>query len=482
MFESNKNVQAIKGGSGFLLINILSKGLGFLYVILATRLLGVAEFGLFSLGISVVGLLENVGTLGLPNTIQRYLSGKGEYDADYLYTAIIIITFFTSFIVSLFLYFSSEYISINIFNDSDLTNILKLFSFGLFFKITFNIYKSLLQSQLKIRQILVGTTLFSISKILILSILYYWINTAISATLSLILASLFGAGIFAVFLSKASINFHFPNKKHFIKVLRYSLPLILVGFTYIATQQSDRLMLGWLSTTEDVGIYTAISTLAIIMTVFHSSFVSVFLPTASESYRDNKMNITEDIYSLISKLVGTFNGVLILLISGFGFLILNLLGGKFSTILSYKVLLLLSFRYYFGAWLGPTGAFLLMTDGHKIELYNTIIVLISNIVLNFFLISKFGLIGAAYATLISGVLLKLIQVIEIKIIYKFPIIQRDNIYNIIIILMGIPCIYYLDKLRFVTVPFFVFICILNFIINTTKNEKKSIINILKINV
>lgn len=76
MADSKKRV--LKGGAGFFASNVITKGLGFLFIVICARVLGTEEFGVLSLGFSIIGLMGSVGAFGLPNTIQRFLSGKGE--------------------------------------------------------------------------------------------------------------------------------------------------------------------------------------------------------------------------------------------------------------------------------------------------------------------------------------------------------------------------------------------------------------------
>ena len=80
---------------------------------------------------------------------------------------------------------------------------------------------------------------------------------------------------------------------------------------------------------------------------------------------------------------------------------------------TYRVLVVLSGLYFVAAWVGPTGALLQMSDGHRVELVNTIVFIVANVTLNYVLIAAYGVMGAAVATLLSGPLRNAIQVCEI---------------------------------------------------------------------
>jgi O-antigen/teichoic acid export membrane protein len=64
-----------EGGAGFFTANVINRGFGFAFVVVASRLLGSTEFGILALGLSVMGVVRKVAAFGLPQTIQRFMSG-----------------------------------------------------------------------------------------------------------------------------------------------------------------------------------------------------------------------------------------------------------------------------------------------------------------------------------------------------------------------------------------------------------------------
>lgn len=467
---ANIKKRVLRGGAGFLTSNLLEKGLGFLFIIICSRLLGAEQFGIYSIGLSVAGLTANIGLIGLPNTIQRFLSGKGEKRVKYLYGGILLISFISIFIISIGLYLISPFLALRIFDESQLTNILQVFSFGVAVTIGIRILKSILQAQEKIKEIIIGNALTSILKILLLFIFFLWTKEALSAVLAYIISFIITFVYFSRSLLKIRFKPIYPHLYDLKNVLKYSAPLVLVGFSYFLMQQSDRLMLGWLSTSRDVGIYTAISTLAMVMSIFHSSLISIFMPVASESYREGKISKLGEVYLIISKWVGRFNGLMILVFASAGIWILGLLGDDYANHLSYQVLLLLSFLYYLGTSIGPTGALLQMTDGNRIEFYNTLIFITLNVLLNYFLIIKYGLLGAAIATFISGVIRNILQAIEIKYYYKINVINRSNALYFIIVVLGVLSCYVLEELRLYLLVFFTLIILINTYLSLNEDE------------
>jgi len=472
---SDKIERIVKGGALFLVSNTVTKGLGFIFIVLSSRYLGPVEFGIFTLGLSVSGVAANLGAFGLPATIQRFLSGKvkGKRSQN-IYGGILILYVFLSTILALSLFIFSSYISIKIFSEPRLTLVLRVFAVGLIVNIGFNIFKSILQSQEKVKQILIGTSVQGVSKVTFLLVAFIWLQDAFAAALVSQLAWLVALIYLVNKVSNTSLRPSLPTISDIKTVSQYTVPLVFVGFSYFLAQQTDRIMLGWLSTSSDVGIYTVSSALAFVMIILHSSLVSIFMPLASDAYRNNDMDELNKAYRFISKWVGNVNGILSLLFTGAGMILLNIFGTEYATEATYQILVILSFLYFVGTLVGPTGALLQMTDGHKIEMYNTAIYLVLNIVFNYIFILNYGLIGAAWGTLISGLVWNILQVLEIRYYYKLKVVNKGNLKLLIVVTAGmVLCLVYDAYSLYLSALFIGFVILLVF--KNVSEEEKQII-------
>lgn len=81
-----------------------------------------------------------------------------------------------------------------------------------------------------------------------------------------------------------------------------------------------------------------------------------------------------------------------------------------------------------------------MTDGNKLELFNATILIVTNVLLNIILIPYMGLIGAAIATLISSIIVNILQGIQIYLRTRINFLQYDMIIWFITVMI---CLYML---------------------------------------
>ena len=437
--------RTIKGGAGFFTANLVSKGFGFLFIVVASRLLGPAEFGVLSLGLSVTGVARNFAAFGLPNTIQRFLSGSGEDRSAQIYSAVLVIGGITAALSSAGLYILAPWLSVKIFNELALVTPLQILSVGVIVGVAATILRAILQAQEQVRRIILLDSVRSLAKVLFAMVIFFWVRTATGAAWAVVGSFALAAIIGGRYVSRLDIQPSFRiMDAEFGTVLGYAAPLVVVGFSYFLAQQADRLMLGWLADAEVVGLYTVTSTLAMVMSTLNSALASIFLPIASQGYRNKTMKKVRKSYLFISKWGSTANGIALFAFAGGGPWILQIFGVSYATDTTYYVLLILAGFYFINVWVGPTGALIIMSDGHRMELINTLLFIFINIGLNYVLIVEYGIAGAALATFIAGAIWNIIQVCEITYLYGITPMRHQNLVLLVVVGSGVPALMFAE--------------------------------------
>jgi O-antigen/teichoic acid export membrane protein len=421
----------IKGSAGYFLSNITNRVLGFLFVVIATRSVGASGYGLIALGLTVKGLTNNFGLFGLSFSSQKYLSGKyninkRKYFGSMLYINIVIALF--SFLI---LFFGNEYIAINFFNKPEFSLVLKLFSFAIVLGLPMSLLRAVLKAQKKVKLYFYTNLIESSSKLISLMLILVIHNKIVAISLAILISSLCGFLASVQFIYRENL---IPQMKFdfdlVYTVLKTGSQFLLVGLGYYLVSQTDRLMLGSLSTSESLGIYAVSASLAQIPGTLHGSMVAVFMPTVSELFKEENYDLIKENYKFLNYLIGSINITIVIFYIIFGqeilFYLFNFEGEKI-----YYVFLLLSLKYLFGTLIGPTSSLLNMMNKHKVELFNTLIMLVVNVVLNYFLIIHYDVYGAVVGTLISVILLNFMQIIQIYINFKFWVFNKNHIIMIL---------------------------------------------------
>lgn len=421
--------RTLKGSLGFLFANVVGRGSGFLFIILSGRLLDVRAFGLLTLGLTIASLTRKIFTFGIPNTVQRFLSGKGTLRTRRIYGSTVLVTAALALAGTVALFLATPLIARSVVDKPDLIGPLRVLSGTVGLGVVFTVAKAVLQSREHVASYAGLDTAFGVVKVGLVVVFVSTIAASATAGAWAVLGAYASAlGVFLVVVPRLHLTPSFAKLRASARrLVSYSAPLLVVGIGYYVAKQADRLMLGALDSAESVGLYTAASTLALSLTMVHSALGRILMPIISESYVSKNLDTACRTYLISVKWVSLLNGITFLLFVGWGQFLLGLFGTEYATTVVHKTLSLLGILYFIGSWVGSTGAFLQMTDGHRWESANTVAFVVINIGLNYICIQWLGLLGAAVATTASGLVRNGLQVLEMVYLYDFNPVSRTQL-------------------------------------------------------
>jgi O-antigen/teichoic acid export membrane protein len=203
-------------------------------------------------------------------------------------------------------------------------------------------------------------------------------------------------------VSKAMPNLEFEwNSNASILLLRNSWVYGLSGFLALINLNFDAVMIGFTVSNELAGIYTAIYTILVALTfVMNIAFVPLFTIIARKS--SDKVFLRSALIKLtmIMGIIGSIIGITIYILRQY---ILDILyGGEIS--LYPHILTVLSLVFVLSALRWPAGYILAAIGKQKIYLVILLISAFCNILLNIIFIPQFGIIAAAWTTVISEII------------------------------------------------------------------------------
>jgi len=418
-------IRLVAKGSFIVLVgSITGKVLRFILHVILARVLGVASYGLYSLGQSINDISLYIVSLGDGKAIVRFgsvYSSRGDVQRlKGLIFGFLFISLGLSIILVICFFTFSGFIAHGIFKNPALEQVLKIFSMGLPFSIilittaaigfAFNKarYKVIIQD--------IGQT--SVNTLLIIGIFFLkgGLKGAIFGYIaSLLISSLFG--IFLVIKNFPLLVARTPVVFEIRKIIGYSLPIVFIVSSYFLIFEIDRILLGFFLSVKEVGIYTIASSIAMNILVFSSIFVANFSPVITQLYHNNKIMQLKKMYKLVS-----LWGVWLTFIPCICFIIfyreiISLFGSGFES--AKPVLIILSVVFLLESIAIQTRELLQMSGKQNIEVINSIFSIVLNILLNVALIPIFGIVGASIATGFSLLSVSFIRIIEIKNIFGF---------------------------------------------------------------
>lgn len=428
--ESEKKIheKIASKGAIFFGSNVVTKAFGFLFMVISGRFLGPSNFGLLSLGMAVLSLVQKIGAFGLPNTIQRFLSGRTSLEKKSKYGTILALGGGLALTGGLVMFITAPYIANNVFRKTALVSPLKVLAVAAAAGVLYTVGRAVLQAREEALKLFVVSSANSIGRVILAVSILPIVATATMGAWTIVGAFLISGGVLLFCLSRLELKPKLGRRpRHLKTVASYSAPLVIVGLGYFIGQRADRLMLGWLGKASEVGLYTAASTLALGMTLVLQSLGQIFMPIASDAYDRGDNQELEEAYRLVGRWSALAGGIAFLIFLAFGKELLTLFGASYSGVESYWALITISMMYLVGCGVGPTGVFLQMTDAHRVEAINTILFVVANITLNYISIPIWGVWGAAAATALSGVFRNGLQVAQIVRLYQIRLVRWPTI-------------------------------------------------------
>ena len=298
-----------EGGGIVLAGSIVGKAANLMLQIILGRVLKAKNYGLYSLGftISTFGVL--ISSLGLPNGIVRFGSiYKSEGDKarikGLLIAALAISLIFSAF-AGVSLAMLAGFIADRIFHEPSLTRVIRIFSIAVPFNILIIMIASVARSfhLMKYDAGLRSVAIPALRVFLVISafLLGFRLNGVIYCSLaSIVLSALLGIYV----LWKIFPDIRTPLKPIYEtkELLRFSFPLLIVELAILFLFRIDRLMLGWLGSSSDVGIYNAAAAMGTQAATISGAFCASVSPVISDLHNKGKKEELRNLFRSTTRL------------------------------------------------------------------------------------------------------------------------------------------------------------------------------------
>lgn len=461
----SKEKKLIKNSLIFAIGNIGTNIIIFLMLPFYTLKLTQAQFGEIELLNSVVPLMVVMISCNLSAGVFRFSLDKN-YEIKKIFSSAIIysmLVYLLYFIILLFLNYKYK-----IYNQFYIIAIL------IFLNIVQSIFKEFIRAIEKLN-------IFIFSDFLHV-IVFTGLNIFLIGTLNLGVKGFFYSKIVAllfesIFLfigGKIYFYFKFKVEKNDLKdMIFYGLPLIPNTLMWWVGNLSDRYILNYYIGLEAVGLYGVAVRFPTVINTINGIFFKAWQISAIEEYGTEKQN---EFYTKVFNIIFIF---IIFLSSGFLMLIrivmLYMVDEKFYISWKYIPFLLTACIFtIFGVFIGVT----YVASKETMNAVRTMsISAVSNVILNFVFIPKYGIQGACFATMISGIIFFVSRIKDTKKYVQIKYDLKNMLLNFSVFVLQI---YLLLKVEELKISFiYQLMCFFIFIILNIKYIKIIFIYILR---
>src|SRR3989344_5834649 len=385
-------------------------------IVYAARELGALGWGIFAYALSIASLLMIFSDMGIENLVAREISQKQDNHKVFISAAFLLKSIVLTISIALVIF-----VSPHISNITEARGLFFTIAFIFFFDVIRNMGFAINRVMEKMEREMMTKVIMNFV-ILGLGIILININPSpLSLSIAYVMGSATGALLILFFIRKKIIEFITKTNMETVKlVLKTALPFAVISLVGSIMGNTDIFMLGIWKAPEDIGLYATAQRFFQFIIIIPSMIASASFPLMARlANKDNEkfkmvLEKTLEIFMMIGIPIA-FGGVILAdqiipLVFGQAYL------GAIPVFQILMIMLLVSFPL-----IVLINSIFVYNQQKKLVLANIFGVL-ANVTLNFFLIPKFGIIGATVATLISTSIIAWIMWRKMKEINDFDIL------------------------------------------------------------
>jgi O-antigen/teichoic acid export membrane protein len=399
-------------GSIYLVMDqVFSLIFSFLFLVMIARYLGVDELGKYQFSMSIVALVSVVTNFGVSAIANREIAKSKNKLSLYLGSALFIRLFvslpLTLLCIGLIMWLSSKGVETNA--------ILLLAVFYSWLLSSILLINGALTSLHMAKQVVLINGSYKVIAVLAAFIFLYDGTSLVQLMIALICIVLFVFLIQFKYVRSFDSGFRMRCSGRFCKTyILKSMPLLFISIAELISLRIDTVMIGVISTTINVGLYTGAYNIYIagaviplaVTRVFFPNFVSLYSSIDGKRSAFKLMGNVRNLFLVYSLSVG---GVFV---SSAYFIVPFVFGDDFDK--AGDVLLILAFSLPFISLNRLYNYTLLGLKENTYYLKISIVGATCNVAMNMVLIPMFSIVGAAVATVVTEGLVFLLSYMKVK--------------------------------------------------------------------
>ncbi len=396
---------------------VVASVLGILAEILIPRALVPAVYGRLGLAYGIVSAVSSLAILGIPNGVTRFLSEKesAHNRVDVLQSGYAI-SLAGAAIAAAAIYLGRFEIA-SLMDDPEVAPLLAAFvPYLLAFpiaKVSVGVLRAEGRTTAATLAQRIGPRVLGLAFVAGLIAAGRPVAGAIGYWLSL---SVVGAllALYAVrqHIDIGSLVARLPNRDTVRELWSFSWPLAAGASLHIMLANVDIVMLGYFLDSASVGYYRSIQPLKQVIFFFSGSFAFLFLPLATKHYSQGDFDGLDALYTVTTKWIVWLTFPTVLLFTLFSPAVIQLFFGT-AYLPAAPALSVLMAGLFYRVLVGLDGDMVKAINRPRVEFFAAVPGVLVNVILNTALIPRFGIVGAAFATVIGYVVYNTIEVVAI---------------------------------------------------------------------
>lgn len=429
--EGSKDVLTAAKGSGISFAGKLFEYVvRFAFGILIARVVGVEQYGLYILAITVSLIASNIARLGLQVAMVRFLpSAIREKDSQSMWGIIQVcvgLPALISLLLAVGLFLLAGPLATLLFHDLRMAPLLRIVSLLVPLDTLAFMATVITISFKQLKYSVIANNILAPMGKLLLSAGFLAVGLSTKGILvAQVIASAAGLTMLVYYVNALfPLLRAFGSARPYIgQLLRYSLPVHLGWMVNVLQSNISTFVLGFWGLATGVGLFTAASRFSMIGSMFYSSLGYISTPIIADLHSLGETSHMKAYYQTTTRWLVMFNLPVFLTSVLFAEPLLWLFGDDFKAGAASMMILAAGTLAYTSTGIGAN--ILDMTDHPRVNTANSVILVFITILLNVFLIPLWGVVGAAFASSIATVVGNILCLLEVWILLKMQPYNRS---------------------------------------------------------
>ena len=423
-FEHVHNIS--RQSSVFLLGTLFTVAAGYLFKIYLARTLGAEALGVYALGMTAGGLVSIVGAAGVPSIASRFVaiyasSGQTRKLGRFLWFGALTLLV-SNVLVGCLMVAGRRWIAYRLYHTPVLARYMHFFAAIMVLGALTTFFGQALGGYKDVARRTVITNFIGTPATMVFSVALLTFGLGLWGYLAAQVASAFLVlALLTMAVWKLTPT---AGRRPFSAVEGVAQPLFekeVLSFAALAfgTQaleflsgQIERIILGIYLTARDVGVYSVAASMVVFVGLFLQSINQIFAPTIAELFTKGEHDLLLRLFQTLTKWSLGLTLPLALGIMIFAKPLMVIFGPDFRE--GWPVLAIATIGQLVSCAVGSVGLLLFMSDQQKRMVRSQAISVFVTLGLNFALIPRWGLIGAAIATAATNASLNLLWLRDVR--------------------------------------------------------------------
>jgi lipopolysaccharide exporter len=412
------NARLFSHGVYSLLDRISSVFFGFLNVFFMARMMPKSDIGIWVLFASVTAILEMIRVGFIRNPFITHLVSAEEAEKKNIVTASFILHIVLSIIISIVLIGGAAPLA-NFWSAPSLAGLFLVYALNNLIFIPYHHFEYLQQAQLKFKGIFVSNLvrLGLLAAYIMFKFIVHDTPTLMELAIVQTIATVIACFVAYSFVKGTTQYARYIDWKLTKELFHYGKFTLGTNISSMFVKNTDTWMIGRIISTAGVAIYNPAVRLSNLVEVPTLAIAGVFFPQVAQRLKEQGEEGVRDIYVKSVSLILALTIPMVLPLYIFAELAITLIFGReyveAASILRVTLFytLIIPFNRQFGTVMDGT-------KRPKINFYLLVLVAALNLVFNFIFLYQFGVIGSAFATLVSYLIVFTLNQIILYNIFK----------------------------------------------------------------